>query len=218
MFDRPDLVRTVPFHNGQASLELLAELEPTVIAVYGTQIIRTPVIKMATAGIFNMHTGISPRYRGSDTIFWALHNAEPEWVGVTIHELDEGTDSGPILHVGRPDIEPDDDEDSLFAKCVVLGAGLYVEALRNALDGMSSGHPQSLENGHNYLSVARTVGAEMRTRRLLKSGLLAPGDSPTSGDERILDSPSSRSQPSGAHVGTWDWPRWCGRLEARAPR
>jgi len=180
VFDRPDLVRTVPFHNGQASLELLAELKPTVIAVYGTQIIRTPVIKMAATGIFNMHTGISPRYRGSDTIFWALHSAEPESVGVTIHELDEGTDSGPILNVGRPDIEPDDDEDSLFAKCVVLGARLYVEALRDALEGTSSGRPQALEDGHNYLSVSRTIGAEMRVRRLLKSGLLGPGVSPGS--------------------------------------
>lgn len=183
VFDRPDLVRTVPFHNGQASLGLLANLKPTVIAVYGTQIIRTPVIEMATTGIFNMHTGISPRYRGSDTIFWALHNAEPEWVGVTIHELDEGTDSGPIIDIGRPDIEPDDDEDSLFAKCVVLGAGLYVEALRNALEGTSSGRPQSLEDGHNYLSVLRTIRAELRVRRLLKSGLLGPGASPASGGE-----------------------------------
>jgi len=76
---RSELVRTVPSHNSGACLDLLAELGPDVIA---------PVIRAARCGVINMHTGISPRYRGSDTIFWALHNQEPKWVGVTVHLLD----------------------------------------------------------------------------------------------------------------------------------
>jgi methionyl-tRNA formyltransferase len=174
-FDRPDLVRTVQSHNGAAALELLDELHPKVIAVYGTKIIRPPVIRKAQLGIYNMHTGVSPRYRGSDTIFWPLHNAEPEWVGVTIHQLDEGIDSGPIERIGRPQIEATDDEATLFAKCVAVGADLYVDVLRDALEGRASGEPQQLETGRNYLRVERTLLAELRTRRLLRNGLLAGG-------------------------------------------
>ena len=170
---RPDLQRAVQSHNGPECLALLEELQPDVIAVYGTAIIKAPVIRMAGTGIFNMHTGISPRYRGTDTTFWPLHNEEPEWIGVTVHELDEGIDSGAILRIERPDIDPDDDDASLFAKCVRVGAPRYVEVLRDALEGKVVGEPQLLEEGRNYLGVERTVGAELRVRRLLRRGLLA---------------------------------------------
>jgi methionyl-tRNA formyltransferase len=169
---RQDLVRRVPSHNDARALALLEELQPDVIAVYGTAIIRPPVIRTARKAILNMHTGISPRYRGTDTVFWPLHNQEPEWVGVTVHQLDEGIDSGPIIHIGRPEIDADDDDASLFAKCVVVGAPLYVDAIRAALDGTLAGEPQQLEEGRNYLGVERTVGAELRVRRLLRKGLL----------------------------------------------
>jgi methionyl-tRNA formyltransferase len=167
-----DLVRTVPSHNGAPCLDLLDGLRPDLIAVYGTVVLKPPVIERAGAAIFNMHTGISPRYRGSDTTFWPLHNGEPEWVGVTIHRLNEGIDTGPILRIGRPEIEPGDDDASLFAKCVALGAALYIDVLRDALEGRFDGEPQSLEAGTSYRSVERTVCAELRTKRLLRNGLL----------------------------------------------
>jgi methionyl-tRNA formyltransferase len=169
---RPDLVRVVPSHNGAQALALLEELKPDVIAVYGTVVIKAPVIRTARRAILNMHTGISPRYRGTDTAFWPLYNQEPEWIGVTIHVLDEDIDSGPILRIGRPDIEPEDDDASLFAKCVRVGAPLYVDALRDALAGSIYGEVQDLAEGHNYLGVERTVGAELRVRKLLRGGLL----------------------------------------------
>ena len=119
-----------------------------------------------------MHTGISPRYRGTDTAFWPLYNEEPEFVGVTVHVLDEGIDSGPILRSARPEIEPDDDDASLFAKCVKVGTPLYVDALRDALAGRVDGEVQHLDEGRNYLGVERTVRAELKVRKLLREGLL----------------------------------------------
>lgn len=182
---RQDLVKVVPTHNGAEALALLDELQPDVIAVYGTNIIRPPVIRKAKVAILNMHTGISPRYRGTDTAFWPLHNEEPEWVGVTIHVLDEGIDSGPILRVGRPEIEADDDDAALFAKCVRVGAPLYVDAIREALRGELHGQVQQLEEGKNYLGVERTVRAELRVRRLLRNGLLAGRVTPSSPAEQV---------------------------------
>jgi methionyl-tRNA formyltransferase len=171
-FQREDLVRVVPRHNGRACLDLLRSLEPDVIAVYGTAIIREPMIATARCVVLNMHTGISPRYRGSDTIFWALHNAEPEWVGVTVHILDAGIDSGPILGVGRPIIAAGDDEFSLFCKCVIVGCDLYVDAIRKVVDDGMRGTPQRLEEGRQYRFVDRTVAAERQVERLLRDGLL----------------------------------------------
>jgi methionyl-tRNA formyltransferase len=168
----PERTHVVASHNDETTLRLLDELSPDVIAVYGTMIIRPPTIAKAKSAILNMHTGISPRYRGADTYFWPLFNREPEWIGVTIHHLDPGVDSGAIISVGRPDLDPDDDPDSLFAKCVLVGADLYSTAVRSALDGSLAAVEQDLSEGRNYLSVERTVRAERRVKRLLRGGLL----------------------------------------------
>ena len=166
------LVRALPSLNSSEALATLDSLHPDIIAVYGTALIRPPVIARARLAALNMHTGISPRYRGSDTVFWPLHNRQPQWIGTTIHELDPGVDSGPILATVRPSIAPDDDEDTLFAKCVVVGATAYVEAIRAVAAGRSHGAPQDLSAGKQYRFVDRTVAAELRVRRLLRDGLL----------------------------------------------
>lgn len=169
---RPDLVRRVPSHNGPQCLQLLKELDPDIVVVYGTLIIGRSLIT-ACKRLINLHTGLSPVYRGSDTIFWPLHNEEPENVGVTVHRLDAGVDSGPILARGKPAIEPGDDEDRLFAKAVKLGAELLCRAVRREAEGNARPLPQDLDSGREYRSVHRTLASEWRTRKLLKSGLLS---------------------------------------------
>lgn len=176
---RPDIVRRIPSHNGRECLALLEELSPNVVAVYGTLIIGRKVIGNAKRMI-NIHTGFSPFYRGSDTIFWALHNAEPGLVGVTVHRVDSGVDSGAILARGKPAIEPGDDENRLFAKAVKLGAELMCRAIRRELQGAADPLPQDLSQGREYRSVDRTLAAECRTRKLLKNRLISEASAPWS--------------------------------------
>jgi methionyl-tRNA formyltransferase len=166
------LARWVPDHNGPEARALLADLRPRILAVYGTDIIRPAVIEMAGELALNMHTGISPRYRGADSVFWALYNEEPEWIGSTVHVLEPRIDAGPILGTARPDIDPEDDEAVLFAKCVQVGARLYAECLTAALTGGVHAEPQVLSAGRQYRFVDRTVSAERRVARALRSGLL----------------------------------------------
>lgn len=171
-FARPDLIRLVPSHNAAECLALLQELKPDIVVVYGTLIIGRKVIA-ASPRIINLHTGYSPIYRGADTIFWPLHNGEPENLGVTVHRLDAGVDSGAILARGKPAIERRDDEDRLFAKAVKLGAELLCRAIRREFDGTAQPLVQQLEQGREYRSVDRSLAAELRVRRLLKNNLLS---------------------------------------------
>lgn len=169
-----DRIRLVKNHNGNETISVLEQLNPDIVIVYGTLIIGTKVIE-ACRRIINLHTGFSPTYRGSDTIFWALHNGDSENVGATVHRLEAGVDSGPILARGKPSIEPGDDEDRLFAKAVMLGTELLCRAIRREVQGTANPLTQRLELGREYRSVDRTLAAELRTRKLLKSGLLAEG-------------------------------------------
>jgi hypothetical protein len=173
LMPRRDLIRVVPSHNGKRCLDHLAAIQPDVIAVYGTVVIKAKVMAAARKGILNIHTGISPRYRGSDTIFWALYHEEPESVGVTVHRLEAGLDSGPVLATAKPEITAEDDEDTLFAKCVKLGCQHYVEAIRALAIGTAKETPQDLTQGREYRFVDRTVAADKKVERLLGDGLLA---------------------------------------------
>jgi methionyl-tRNA formyltransferase len=170
---RRDLIRIVPSHNGKACLKILQELKPDIIVVYGTLVIKGDVIAAAGTSILNMHTGLSPRYRGSDTIFWPLYNNEPEWVGVTVHRLDLGIDAGPILATAKPAMSADDDEAVLFAKCVKVGCEYLKSAIRDEYNGTANATPQQLDKGREYRGVERTVAAERRVEALLREGLLA---------------------------------------------
>jgi len=167
-----NLVHRVVSHNSAECRELLRRLRPDIVAVYGTLIIGRKLID-SVPKMLNIHTGLSPAYRGSDTIFWALHNSQPEQVGVTVHRVDAGVDSGAILARGRPAIEPGDDEDRLFAKSVQLGADLLCRAIRREFNASAQPLMQDLNSGLEYRSVQRTLAAERRVRKLLRAGLVS---------------------------------------------
>lgn len=172
-----DKVMLVRSHNSRECRALLERLKPDIVVVYGTLVIGKALIEGAPTMI-NLHTGLSPWYRGSDTIFWPLHDGEPDKVGVTVHRLDPGIDSGPILARGRPKVMPTDGEDEIFARAVKLGADLLCRAVVREFEGTARPLTQLLAEGKEYRSVDRTLSADRRMRRRLASGILAAGIDP----------------------------------------
>ena len=80
--------------------------EANAVIVFGSSYIKEPLItKLIAKKAINIHTGISPQYRGADCNFWALFDGNPQLVGATIHFLDGGLDSGDILKYVYPDYE-----------------------------------------------------------------------------------------------------------------
>lgn len=94
--------------NDAEELARMKAAAPDVVLVFGTGILKSALIAMFPGRIVNLHLGLSPYYRGAGTNFWPLVNGEPEYVGATIHCLDEGLDSGPIIAHARPEIRADD--------------------------------------------------------------------------------------------------------------
>jgi methionyl-tRNA formyltransferase len=52
--------------------------------------------ELAGRKAYNFHPGILPQYKGVGTISWAIMNGESE-IGVTIHKIDVGVDTGDII-------------------------------------------------------------------------------------------------------------------------
>lgn len=128
--------------NNAADVALMQELGPDVALVFGTGILREPFLSAFEGRIINIHLGLSPYYRGAGTNFWPLVNREPEYVGATIHYLDAGIDTGPILAHARPRIEPADGAHDVGNKTIVAAAHALLRAARAHVNGGARAVPQ----------------------------------------------------------------------------
>ena len=82
--------------NSDLTIRRIQEINPDVIVAVAPGIFSKEFISSMPCSIINIHNGITPRYRGTGNI-WALHEGNYDQVGVTIHEIDEGIDTGSIL-------------------------------------------------------------------------------------------------------------------------
>jgi folate-dependent phosphoribosylglycinamide formyltransferase PurN len=128
--------------NEPAEVDLMTAARPDVVLVFGTGILREPLLSAFEGRILNIHLGLSPYYRGAGTNFWPLVNREPEYVGATIHYLDAGIDTGPILSHARPLIEPGDGPHDLGNKTIVAAVHALLRAATAHLSGTARGVPQ----------------------------------------------------------------------------
>ncbi|SDE51471.1 methionyl-tRNA formyltransferase [Mucilaginibacter pineti] len=53
-------------------------------------------LKGVPKGIYNIHFGVLPQYRGASPVFWQLKNGEAQ-MGLTIHEMTDRLDSGAVV-------------------------------------------------------------------------------------------------------------------------
>jgi hypothetical protein len=167
--DRPELVREVPHINHPAVLDLAENCHPNLICVFGTSLIRGPLLERFT--LVNLHGGLSPDYRGADCTFWALHNGEPEKVGCTLHYIDAGIDTGRLIAHVCPAVHEGDDELTLFWRAVQDSAEVYAELLARWARGARPGQIQG-ERGRLYQVRDRTWASEQRLARQLRENPL----------------------------------------------
>jgi methionyl-tRNA formyltransferase len=171
--DRPELVREVPHINHPDVVALAQQLQPDVVAVFGTSLIRGELLKQGRLGIVNLHGGLSPEYRGADCTFWALYNGEPEKVGCTLHFIDAGIDTGGLIAHVSPEVRPGDDELTLFWRAVQASAEAYAELMRRLAAGERFGQTQP-HKGRLYQVKQRGLQQERVVQRRLSGGMLKP--------------------------------------------
>lgn len=169
--DHPELVRDVPHINHADVVSLAKGLQPDLIAVFGTSLIRGELLRQGRLGIANLHGGLSPEYRGADCTFWALYNREPHKVGCTLHWIDAGIDTGGLIAHVSPKVLPDDDELQLFWRAVQSSARVYGELVRRLASGERFGQTQP-HKGRLYQVRQRGLQQEQQVDRQLKDGLL----------------------------------------------
>jgi folate-dependent phosphoribosylglycinamide formyltransferase PurN len=138
----PGVVTRVASANAPETIELLGALAPAVVVINGTRILSPELLRSVRAPFVNIHAGITPRYRGVHGAFWALVEGRPEWCGVTVHLVDAGVDTGPVL--AQACVRPSRRDNFSTYPVLQLAAGLPLlrQAVADLLDGrLATIHP-----------------------------------------------------------------------------
>jgi len=160
-----------PDPNNEHSVRWIRDRSPDVIVAFGTRIIKDPVLRLARLGALNLHTGLSPYYRGGQCTFWALYHGDPDHVGVTVHHLNQKIDGGDIVFTARPEIVPEDTVRSIECKLVKLATEGMIDAIRDMAAGKKTGTPQE-KGGKLFLSREFTLEKRLEFEGKMANGWL----------------------------------------------
>lgn len=140
--DRRDLGQAPTIRIGSVNAERcrdeLKRLDPAVVAVYSTGIIKKATLDCVPAPFINYHAGINPKYRGQDPAYWALVQGDPEHGGVTIHLVDEGVDTGDVLYQETVDFSDGGNITAYPHQQVATALPLVRRAIDDAINGRLS--------------------------------------------------------------------------------
>ena len=115
--------------------ELLAERRADLICLAGFMRILSPeLVSRFPYRILNIHPSLLPSFPGLHAQEQAV-NYGVRWSGVTVHFVDSGTDTGPIIDQRAVPVLGGDDADSLSARILPVEHGAYVDALAKVLKG-----------------------------------------------------------------------------------
>lgn len=131
-------------------IDFFRSLNCDILAVCGTGILKQSVFGLPAIGTINLHQGKVPKYRGAPPGFWELWNDEKE-VGVTIHFVDEGVDTGDIILQKVVPIFNYDDLSSTQQKLNEVALSLYPEAIRQIATETNKRIKQTSGVGKQYL-------------------------------------------------------------------
>jgi methionyl-tRNA formyltransferase len=131
-------------------------LDAAVVVAYGLLLPR-PILASPRLGCLNIHASLLPRWRGAAPIQRAILAGDDE-SGITIMQMDEGLDTGPMLLRQAMEIGPRETGQSLHDRLAALGARLIIEALDGLAGGSLHAIPQPAEGASYAAKLTREEG------------------------------------------------------------
>lgn len=117
-------------------LRILEDARPDLVCLAGYMRVLSPGFVARWPGrILNIHPSLLPRFSGLSPQRRALESGERE-SGCTVHVVDEGVDTGPVVLQRRVPIEPGDTVETLSARILAQEHEAYPEAIVRVLEGL----------------------------------------------------------------------------------
>jgi methionyl-tRNA formyltransferase len=93
--------------NSSTTETIIKALDPDLIVVcHFEKILKKNIIDLPHYGCINLHPSLLPKYRGLAPQHWPIINGDDE-TGITVHFINEGIDTGPIIVQKKIKIAPD---------------------------------------------------------------------------------------------------------------
>jgi methionyl-tRNA formyltransferase len=156
------VVVEVPNANGPESERLLKSLAPDVLVLGGSRILKPHILSIPRIGVLNPHPGLLPAYRGVDVIPWAVYNGDP--LGVTVHFVDPGIDTGDIVAQRPFEVQPGDSLGSLRRKADALLGQIMAEVVSQLTRGELTRTPQDRGAGRLYSLMPPDLKAQVKAK------------------------------------------------------
>lgn len=115
--------------NSEECIDWLHQKSPTVVVLNGTRIVSTALLESCSAVFLNTHCGITPAYRGVHGGYWALVQGDINNLGVTVHVVDAGVDTGGIVYQEKITVDEQDNFSTYPVKQYVAGIPLMRRAI-----------------------------------------------------------------------------------------
>jgi methionyl-tRNA formyltransferase len=145
-------ILTVSNHNRPVSQLFLEKAAPDLIVFTGGGLIRENILRIPHLGVLNCHSGWLPKYRGMDVIEWAVLEADsrhPE-VGITLHFMDRGVDTGPILLQQKVGVKQGDTFAGIRLRLEPMMVNLIIEGVCGLRDKTLQAEQQAPEGGSQF--------------------------------------------------------------------
>lgn len=150
--------RCIPLHRTRrfedsSVIAFLRRAEPDVVLFTGGGLLRKDFLAASGGGVFNVHMGILPPYRGMDVVEWPFLETkagDDAQVGLTLHLMDQGLDTGDILRVRQVSARTVESFTALRRRLGPMMVELMIAGLRDLRDGKMQPAPQKLQDGRQY--------------------------------------------------------------------
>lgn len=137
----------------------LVEAAPDLLVVvaYGLLLPRA-VLDIPRLGCINIHASLLPRWRGAAPIHRAIEAGDAR-TGITLMQMDEGLDTGPMLAERTVDIAADDTTATLHDRLASTGAQLLIDTLPALLAGRVTAVPQPADGACYAAKIGKAEAA-----------------------------------------------------------
>jgi Formyl transferase len=141
---KPISVSTLNHAESRSALE---RFSPDIIVRVSGGILGPHIFSLARLSALNIHHGQAPMIRGMWSIPWGIIEGRSDWIGATVHIIDQGIDTGGVLWRGTPQLAPGDASVDLFFRAHLEAVDALIEVLRTYSSGQTPAIWASPANG-----------------------------------------------------------------------
>jgi methionyl-tRNA formyltransferase len=126
-------------------------MQTDILLLGGVPIIRANVLAAPKLCTLNVHMGLLPKFRGVNVAEWSIFCGAP--VGVTVHQVDPGVDTGAILYREEIDVSGCTNIEAMRAKVSAAQHRVLAKCTRLLADKQLAPQPQKREDGKQYYAM-----------------------------------------------------------------